>query len=55
MKNYTEVIEYIETVLNGNCIEIAQLEQACIYTDDDEQVAQVRLTIQIPLRAIPNG
>jgi heptaprenylglyceryl phosphate synthase len=54
MKNYTEVIEYIETVLNGNCIEIRSLKEGYIINDPDEAIGIVTLTVRVPLRRIPN-
>ena len=60
MKNYTEVVEYIETVLNGNCVEIYELQGAKIYDEFEagekkpSQIGYVTLTVRVPLRCIPN-
>ena len=60
MKNYTEVIEYIEAALNGNCVDIYELQSAKIYDvhkagkEAPEPIAYVTLTVEVPLRCIPN-
>ena len=54
MKNYTEVIEYIETVLNGNGIEITEIEDLIVTNKGDDPYAGAMISILIPLRCIPN-